>query len=168
MYCRPSRMRRPRRWSSYWWLKVRYRWTSISHLISGPCSSGMRRPPLYLLLSVMPLTSSKVASDRKLQIFQYWSFLPCPPPPVATQLVSVIDDYRVSESQGRVFSFLYSGEDDELYGDDPSHSEFAEAKKTRARSYTTGHMGSSSLAIAHGSGAPTASWSARSQWGSAT
>lgn len=65
---------------------------------------------------------------------------------LAAKLVSVIDDYRVSESQGRVFSFRYSGEDDELYGDEPSHSEFAEAKKTRARSYTTGYMGSVDIA----------------------
>jgi len=51
---------------------------------------------------------------------------------LVARLVSVIDDGRVPESQGRVYSFRYSGEDGELYGDDPSHTEFAEAKMSRA------------------------------------
>jgi hypothetical protein len=65
---------------------------------------------------------------------------------LSARLVLAIDDHRIREHQGRVFSFRYSGEDDELYADDPSHLEFAEAREMHARSYAAGYMGSVDIA----------------------
>ncbi|MBB5062785.1 TIR domain-containing protein [Granulicella mallensis] len=65
---------------------------------------------------------------------------------LVARLVSAINDRRISESEARVFSFRFSGEDNELYGDDSSHAEFAEAKDSRARSFPTGYMGSVDIA----------------------
>jgi hypothetical protein len=65
---------------------------------------------------------------------------------LVSQLIDVIDDRRIDETENRVFSFRYSGADDELYSSEPSHAEFEEEKSERARRSSDGWMGFADIA----------------------